>query len=217
MKKIILSLMAISSLGFSGGSIVPAVPIVADEIDETGLYIGAAISAMSSRDSSMSMDILNIEYGQDRLGNVNLLAGYMINNYLAIEGRYGFGITDEDLVEMNSRWSILLKPIYKFEDDKDRADGKNYFAVYALLGYGGMELQGVNGYLADVDATGFQWGFGASYTFRESSYRENYSYKDSWTVYADYTNVGNDMDGLYYNGALQIDADAFAVGIIYKF
>jgi len=112
MKKIILSLVAISSLGFSGGSIVPAVLTVVDEIDDTGLYVWAAISAMSSRDSSVSMNIFNVTAGQDRLGNVDFLAGYMITNYLAVEGRYGFGITDEDRVEMHSQWSIFLKPIY---------------------------------------------------------------------------------------------------------
>ncbi len=215
MKKIILSLAAISTLGFAGGDILPVV--VADEIDDTGFYLGAGISAMSSREASVSMDIFNVTDGQDRLGNLDLLAGYIINDYIAIEGRYAFPITDEDKVEMNSQWSLFLKPMYKFEDDEDRANGENYFAVYALLGYGGVELKGVNGVVANVDETGFQWGLGVSYTFRETSHEENYSYKDSWTVYADYTNLGNDMDGLYYTGEGQVDADAFTVGLIYKF
>jgi len=215
MKKIILSLAAISTLGFAGGDIFPVV--VADEIDDTGFYLGAGISAMSSREASVSMDIFNVTDGQDRLGNLDLLAGYIINDYIAIEGRYAFPITDEDKVEMNSQWSLFLKPMYKFDDDEDRANGENYFAVYALLGYGGVELKGVNGVVANVDETGFQWGLGVSYTFRETSHEENYSYKDSWTVYADYTNLGNDMDGLYYTGEGQVDADAFTVGLIYKF
>ena len=215
MKKIILSLAAISTLGFAGGDILPVV--VADEIDDTGFYLGAGISAMSSREASVSMDIFNVTDGQDRLGNLDLLAGYIINDYIAIEGRYAFPLTDEDKVEMNSQWSLFLKPMYKFEDDEDRANGENYFAVYALLGYGGVELKGVNGVVANVDETGFQWGLGVSYTFRETSHEENYSYKDSWTVYADYTNLGNDMDGLYYTGEGQVDADAFTVGLIYKF
>ncbi len=214
MKKVILSLVAASSLGFADGDI-PVV--VVDEIDETGFYLGAAVSAMSSRESSVSMDIFNEKKGQDRLGNIALQAGYIVNDYLAVEGRYGFGITDEDKVEMNSQWSIFLKPMYKFEDDEDRSNGENYFAVYGLLGYGGVELQGVNGVIANVDESGFQWGLGVSYTFREASYHENYKYKDSWTVFADYTNLGNDMNGLYYTGSDKVDADAFTVGLIYKF
>ncbi len=216
MKKIILSLAAVSSLGFAGGDMVPLV-VVADEIDDTGFYLGAGVSAMSSRESSVSMDIFNEKSGQDRLGNIDLLAGYIVNDYLAVEGRYGFGITDEDQVEMNSQWSLFLKPMYKFENDEDRANGENYFAVYALLGYGGVELKGINGVVADIDETGFQWGLGVSYTFRETSHNENYKYKDSWTVFADYTSLGNDMDGLYYTGLGQVDADAFTVGLIYKF
>lgn len=216
MKKIILSLAAMSSLGFAGGDIVPVVA-VADEIDETGFYLGAGISAMSSRNSAVSMDIFNVKPSQDRLGNIDLLAGYNINNYLAVEGRYGFGITDEDKVVMDRQWSIFIKPMYKFEDDEDRENGENYFAVYALLGYGGVSLSGVNGVIADVDDSGFQWGLGLSYTFRETARHDNYIYADSWTVYVDYTQLGNDLDGLYYDGARQVDADAFTVGLIYKF
>lgn len=216
MKKIILSLAAASTLGFAGGDIIP-VMVVSDEIDETGFYLGAGVAAMSSREASVSMDIFNEKEGQDRLGNVALQAGYLVNNYLAVEGRYGFGITDEDKVEMNSQWSLFLKPMYKFEDDEDRSNGENYFAVYALLGYGGIDFQGINGVVANVDESGFQWGLGLSYTFRETARHENYKFKDSWTVYVDYTNVGNDMDGLYYTGEGQVDADAFTVGMIYKF
>lgn len=216
MKKIILSLAVISSLGFASGDAMLVVP-TAEEIDDTGFYLGAGVSAMSSRKSSVSMDIFNEKAGQDRLGNVELLAGYIVNDYLAIEGRYGFGITDEDRVEMTSQWSIFLKPTYKFEDDEDRANGENYFSVYALLGYGGVKLEGVNGVVALVDKSGFQWGLGVSYTFRETSSDGNYTYKDSWTVYADYASLGSNMEGLYYTGETEVSADAFTVGLIYKF
>ncbi|RLA70357.1 MAG: hypothetical protein DRG30_09305 [Epsilonproteobacteria bacterium] len=216
MKEVILSLVAISSLAFASGDAVLVVP-AAQEIDDTGFYLGAGVSAMSSRKSSVSMDIFNQKDGQDRLGNLEFLAGYMVNDYLAIEGRYGFGITDEDRVEMSSQWSIFLKPIYKFEDDEDRANGENYFSVYALFGYGGVKFDGVNGVVALVDQSGFQWGLGVSYTFRETSSDGNYTYKDSWTVYADYACLGTDMEGLYYTGETEVNADAFTVGIIYKF
>lgn len=216
MKKMILSLAAISSLGFAGGDIIAPVAVI-DEIDDTGLYLGAGITAMSTRESSVSMDIFNEKTGQDRLGNFDFLGGYIINDYLAVEGRYGFGLSDEDKVEMKSQWGLYVKPMYKFEDDEDRAFGGNYFAVYALLGYGGIELQGINEVVANVDATGFKWGLGLSYTFREPSREADYKYKDSWTIYADYTDMGKDMDGLYYTGLGQVDADAFTVGLIYKF
>jgi len=93
----------------------------------------------------------------------------------------------------------------------------DYIAVYALLGYGGVTLQGVNGLTADVDDNGFQWGIGISYTFREFSDDREYKYRDVWTIFADYTSLGRDMSGLYYNGAQKVDADAFTIGLSYKF
>lgn len=216
MKKIIVALVAISSLGYTASSEKENLSVYeADRIDNTGFYLGAGISAMSTRESSVSMDIFNVKEGQDRLGNVALIAGYTVNDYLAVEGRYGFNITDEDKVEMAYQWSILLKPMYKFDDEKDKVNGRNYYSVYGLLGIGGIQLDGTNGVIADVGETGFQWGIGVSYTFRETS--RAYRYKDSWSVYADYMQVGRNMDGLYYTGEGEVDADAFTVGMIYHF
>lgn len=217
MKKVIAVLAAVSSLGFASGDREPIPLVIGDAMDNTGLYMGAGISAMSTRLSSVSRDIFNEKEGQDRLGNVAVLAGYMINNYLSVEGRLATNITDEDKVTMDSQWSLFLKPMYKFEDDEDQANGRNYFAIYGLLGYGGIDLTGTNQVKADISDTGFQWGVGLSYTFRETASDGNYQYKDSWTIYADYTMLGSDMDGLYYTGTDKVDADAFTVGLIYKF
>ena len=193
MKKILLSVAAISTLAFSGGDILPMV-VIDDELDFQGVYMGAAISSMSTRESRVSMDITEITDGQDRLGNIYVLAGYTINDYLAVEGRYAFNITDTDLVTLSSQWSLFLKPMYKFENEEDRSNGENYFAIYGLLGYGGTDIEAGNisptGIVTKVDDTGFQWGIGLSYTFREASYEENYKYKDSWTVFIDYVDVG---------------------------
>lgn len=216
MKKILVSMAVLGSMVFADGA--AAVNGSADDIiDQEGFYAGLAINAMSSRDSRVSMNIFDVKSGQDRLGNINLVGGYIINDYLAVEGRYGTTFSDEDRVELDSQWSLFIKPMYKFENDDDRMNGDDYIAVYALLGYGGVSIQGVNGLNADVDDNSFQWGIGVSYTFRESSHDEGYSYRDSWTIFADYTYLGRDMDGLYYNGAQTVDADAFTIGLTYKF
>jgi len=187
------------------------------EIDDKELYIGLGVSAMSTRLSSVDMDIFNDIYGQDRLGNVNLQAGYIFNDYIALEGRYGFTVSEDDQVEMRNEWSLFLKPMYKFEDSYDRSKGEDYFAVYALLGYGSIELSGVNGVDALVEDTNFKWGLGFSYTFRDYSEYDEYKFKDTWTVYLDYVNTGDDMYGLYYMGEDYIDADSFTAGLLYKF
>ncbi len=216
MKKILISMAVLGSMAFADGA--AAVNGSADDIiDQEGFYAGLAISAMSSRDSRVSMDIFDIEVGQDRLGNVSLVGGYIVNDYLALEGRYGTTFSDEDRVELDSQWSLFIKPMYKFEDDDERLDGDDYIAVYALLGYGNVTLKGVNGLNADIDDSGFQWGIGVSYTFREFSHEGDYKYRDTWTIFADYTSLGRDMSGLYYNGAGKVDADAFTIGLTYKF
>ncbi len=201
MKRVLLSMaatMTMSSFAIAGGDVAPIVaPIpVAEEVDNSSFYIGLALSAISTRDAAVSMDIFNAKYGQDRLGNITFLAGYNFNQYVAVEGRYTTTFTDEDMVEMDG-WSLFVKPQYPVTED---------FNIYALLGFGGVTMDPLNGSSVDVDDSGFQWGLGVGYDFTESV-----------SVFFDYINYANDMDGIYWDGALQVDADAFTLGVTYKF
>ena len=198
MRKLTLSIVAVATIGtfaVAGGDIVPA-PVPMEEVDNSSFYIGLAISAISSRDAAVSMDIFNVKEGQDRLGNITFQVGYNFNEYVAVEGRYTTTFTDEDKVEMDD-WSIFVKPQYPVTED---------FNIYALLGFGGVTIDPVNGSTVNVDDSSFQWGLGASYDFTENI-----------SVFFDYTNLANDMDGIYWDGALQVDADAFNLGVTYKF
>ncbi len=197
MKKIMLSMSAVMTMGsfaVAGGDIVP-VPVVA-EADNSSFYLGLAISAVSTRDASVSMDIFNVKDGQDRLGNLTFQAGYNFNEYVAVEGRYTTTVVDDDAVEMDG-WSLFVKPQYPVTED---------FNIYALIGFGGVTMDPADQKYIDVDDSGFQWGLGASYDFTENI-----------AVFFDYTNLASDMDGIYWNGALQVDADAFNLGITYRF
>ena len=204
MKKIILSVYAIVSMsgfGFAGGdfrdvepAVVPFVPMT--EGDERGLYVGVALSAISTRDAAYSVDWGGDKTFQDRLGNISFVAGYDFNTYIAAEGRYSISFTHEDRVEMDG-WSIFVKPQYPVTED---------FNVYTLLGYGGVVLESVDGSSVDVDDANFQWGIGTSYLVMENLY-----------LFADYTWLANDMDGIFFNGADQIDVDAFNIGVNYLF
>lgn len=203
MKKIVLlvcAVMAMSSLGFAGGDmkdVEPAVePVVVVEETKNGFYAGLGLSAVSTRDADLSMDFFNGKDGQDRLGNVSFFAGYNFNEYIAAEGRYATSISHRDFVEMDG-WSLFVKPQYPVSEN---------FSLYALLGFGGVTLDARNGANVDVDETGFQWGLGTSYVMMESI-----------TVFVDYTSLANDMDGIYHNGALQVDTDAITVGMNYLF
>lgn len=202
MNKIVLSVwavMAMSSLGFAGGDmkdVEPAIePVVVVEEEKSGLYAGFGLAAVSTRDAEVSVDWGGTDR-QDRLWNVSILAGYDFNEYIAVEGRYTTSFSHEDRVEM-SGWSLFAKPQYPVSEN---------FSVYALLGYGGVTLDGINGYIVDVDDTGFQWGLGASYQVMENA-----------SFFVDYTFPANDMDGLYFNGAVKVDVDAFTLGVNYHF
>ena len=202
MKKLTLSMMTAMALtatfAVAGGDIAPVpAPVAVEEPAESGsFYAGLALSAVSTRDAAVSMDLFNGKAGQDRLGNLTFLAGYDFNEYIALEGRYTTTIADDDAVEMDG-WSIFVKPQYPVTEA---------FSVYALLGFGGISMDPTTAKYVDVDDSGFQWGLGASYDFTENI-----------SVFADYTSLASDMDGIYWDGAFEVDADTFNVGVIYTF
>lgn len=203
MKSIILSacvMTAMSSFAFAGGDIAPVMePVIPEEpVFEalSGFYAGLGLSAVSTRDSVVSLDFLDEKTGQDRLGNISLSAGYNFNEYIAIEGRYMTTISEEDRIEMDG-WSLFAKPQYPVGEK---------FSVYALFGFGGVTMDGVNGYNVDVDEIDFQWGVGLNYLAAKHI-----------SVFVDYTSLAKDMDGIYWNGAPKADADGITVGVNYLF
>lgn len=200
MNKIVFSVcavMAMSSLGFAGGDFAPVEPVVetpmVEESTPGAFYVGLGLSALSTRDGSLNF--FSEESGQDRTGNLTFLAGYEFNPYVAVEGRYSMYIAKENILN-NDTWGIYLKPQYPVTED---------FKVYALLGFGGMTVDGVNGYNIDVSDTGFQWGLGTSYSVTEDI-----------AIFADYVSIANDMDADAPASA-QISADAVTIGMTYNF
>ncbi len=197
MKRILYVCTAVTVFGscaVAGGDIAPVVeetPAVASG----GFYAGAALSAVSTRDASVSMSIFNAKSGQDRLGNFTLVAGYEFNPYISAEGRYTSSFAKEDFVKM-SGWSIFAKPQYPVTES---------LTVYALLGFGGIDLSPAGSTPVDVDETGFQWGLGASYEVM-----------DNTKIFFDYTSLANDADGIYRTNEKN-DADAFTLGFTYAF
>ena len=202
MKKIVLSVLAavaMSNFAVAGGdmkevepAVVPVVPMVEEE--KGGFYAGLGISAVSTRDGSLSF--FDEEPGQDRTGNILGLVGYEFNPYVAVEGRYSTYITEEDILNSDT-WSLFVKPQYPVSEN---------FNVYALLGYGGVDAEGVDGYVVDVDESGFQWGLGASYAMSET-----------YSVFIDYVSLGTDMESVFLGSPTDVDSDALTLGVIYNF
>jgi len=195
MKKLTLSLasiIALSTASFAEGDVMSMGGV------ENPFYAGIALAATSVRGSDADLSFFSANPGQDRLGNLTLNAGYDFNQYIALEARYTTDISSEDVVEM-SGWSLFVKPQYPVTEE---------FKIYALLGFGGVTVDGTNVPLpVSVDDSSFQWGLGVSYLIRDYNIE----------IYADYTSLASEMDGLYWNGDLQTSVDALTVGVVYRF
>ena len=204
MKNITLSvlvMMAIGNISYAGGDIAPVVepevtvPAINESVSESGFYVGLGVSAVSTRESGL--DFFSEKEGQDRTGDITLLAGYDFNQYIAVEGRYMVSVTEEDILERSS-WGIYVKPQYPIYED---------FKVYALLGYGGFDADGIDGSTVNVDETSFQWGIGASYEVM-----------DNISIFVDYLNIANDVETTtFITSPSDVDSDAITVGMTYKF
>lgn len=202
MKKSILSLVLIlllSGLAYAGGDVVPVEePVIVPVVDNSAFYIGFGVGQAAINDDQTAEEITSTM--------IMLQAGYQYNDYVALEGRASFafnsdyepGITgnasgdyDDDI----SSWGIYVKPMYPVTEA---------FDIYALLGYGGVQLGNLES--GDAYESGLQWGLGAQYTVTESI-----------VVFADYVKLYDDT-GFDYRAQLEdVDSDAWALGVSYKF
>jgi len=222
MKKLTLSLAAVAAMGtfaVAGGDIAPVEPAVETPVEtpvvapvtDAGFYVGGGYSLLSS-DSKIKLDN-NSDLGAD-YSALMLQAGYKVNQYVAVEGRYWIGLSDKafDLDNIGlsrfdhnaDAWGIYVKPMYPVTDALD---------VYALLGYASATAKGItlrDGSSFDMDADGFSWGLGVAYSFT-----------DNWSVFFDYVDFQDDtITNTARNGKEFTFDHAFAswnFGVTYKF
>lgn len=164
----------------------------------SGPYIGLAYGFISEdyiRNENSSVDTAR-SFDED-FSSIMLHAGYKFNSYVAVEGRYWFGIDDVNLAAYNDPidapdgWGIYVKPMYPIADAVD---------IYGLLGYASIDTS-----LNKLD--GFSWGVGASYAFT-----------DNVSACVDYVSLHNDdrdLPGGIVNK--EYDIDTVNVGITYNF
>ena len=219
MKNIVLSAVAVaamSSFALAGGDIAPVEPVVEPvvmEVSDAGFYLGLAYSYMMS-DVGHFDNNRNLGFNLDTDSHALMFqAGYKINSYVAIEGRYWEGLSDDafawDNNGVNSRfnadqsaWGIYVKPMYPVTDSLD---------VYALLGYGEATVNGVKDASGshDLDSDGFSWGVGAAYSFTENV-----------SIFLDYVAFDNDNFNFGTNNATfkyDHEMDTVNFGVSYKF
>jgi len=202
MKKVtrtLLSMMVISNLSFAGGdfteAVEPVVTVPVVEVNDAGFYLGLGIAAVITYEEAGSF--FDPELGQERTGDLALLAGYDFNKYIAIEARYMTTVVHDDILD-RTFWAVYVKPQYPVTED---------FNIYGLLGYGNYQLDGKNGSGIDIDENGFQWGLGASYEVVEDI-----------SIFIDYISIAKGVDvPLFINTNIDIDSDAVTIGMTYKF
>jgi opacity protein-like surface antigen len=221
MKNLTLSLstvIALSTFALAGGDIAPVEPVVeTPEVmvaSDSGLYLGLGYSFLMS-DLQLDNSITALRHSLDTdHHSVMFQAGYKINSYFAIEGRYWEGLSDDAFTFDNfglgartdgdsTAWGIYLKPMYPVT---------NSFDVYALLGYGEASISNVKdplGATHDIDSDGFSWGIGASYAFT-----------DNVSIFADY--VAFDSSKVQFSGlgttySYDHEMDAVNFGVTYSF
>ena len=203
MKKSVLSLVAIMALGglaYAGGDMTEVVEPVIEVpamVEESPFYIGLGFGEA----------YVNDDFTDEEISSATLMlqAGYQYNEYLALEGRYTFGLGGSDYDAGNltntigydgdlSTWGIYVKPMYPI----------GAFSLYALLGYGEVMLDDLAG--GDAVEGGFQWGLGASYAVTENI-----------SVFADYVSLYDDT-GFDYRAQLDdMTSDTWTLGVTYNF
>jgi len=231
MKNIVLSAVAVaamSTFALAGGDIAPieeptvVVPEVIEEVTDAGLYIGLGYGYLNTT-ADVTFHGANgidstLNLWDDSFGEVMIQGGYKFNSYVAVEGRYWFGVSDgswlntggtsgaigEEVGDLSfDAYGIYIKPMFPV------ADG---FNIYALLGYAGVDstLDGDNNWEDDVDVDGFSWGIGAEYAFSPNV-----------SVFVDYTvlyDSDSDEDTLNYgNVNFDMNFNVIDFGVTYKF
>ncbi len=200
---LICTVIAVSNT-FGGGDIakVEIEPVAIPSAQMSSFYIGLGTSDMRLMNNDTDEEFATV--------GVTLQAGYIYNEYLAIEARYIQNATNvkydngtttaaadtDDYPTDFINVGIYIKPTYSIDD----------ITLYALLGYGEVSLTNIPEGDVDRGEEGFQWGMGISYSICES-----------WSIFADYMSLysGEGFDHLAVNN--DNDAALISVGISYRF
>ena len=219
MKKLTLSLAAIlatSTFALAGGDIAPVEPVIETPYVEPavgGFYLGAAYG-WQNLTVDEPKDINGVPYlfndGLDEnFGSIMVDAGYKFNPYIAVEGRYWFGLSSSQGLGWTTdipsditidAWGIYAKPMYPVTDA---------FNIYALLGYGAGDVtydRAIGGTYTSESVDGFSWGLGADYAFT-----------DNVSVFVDYVSLVDDERTYIGTDSVNISVESVNFGVNYSF
>ena len=165
--------------------------------ENAGLYFGLGY-AKTSAELSLSSDIIDDNLYDASTDSLLLLAGYDINQYIGVEGRYYWNASamavqyyagDVPIVKDYKAESFALyaKPQYSFD----------MISIYGLLG---LTMNDYSALLESGNDTLFSWGAGVKLNMTQS-----------FGAFVDYTDLGK-TDALLSTGL-----SSWNVGLIYKF
>jgi len=155
LKLSLAAIMAVSTLGFAGGDIIPVYePVVAPEAiqyDSKPVYVGIGLTRGIYNHSCAT----GCTY-EDVTGGITLRTGYDFNQYVGVEARYigTFWGDDELGGQKLSHVGLYVKPMMPINDQIN---------IYGLVGYGLTKTTTNSKNLTEVDDNGFAAGVGMEY------------------------------------------------------
>lgn len=177
---------------------------------DRGLYLGLAYGRMNANEDISSKPVGLQVKGENDINTIMFQAGYLLNKYIAIEGRYWRTFGDIDYT-ITSSTHPQRNDSGSFKSNGEDAYGfyakpmipiTEAFDIYALLGYAAIKD-------IVVDDDGFSWGVGASYTV-----------DDNFSIFVDYTGLYDDEvsdEIVGYTLKNDISLNSWNFGINYKF
>ncbi len=200
MKKLIAATtLFASALTFAGNTYIPATEPVTPMTQQAAasqFYGGIALAAIATYGDSL--DWFSNKSGEDRTGGIVGILGYQFTPHVAVEGRVTLGIISPDFSE-STNVSLFLKPSYNITPE---------FAVYGLLGFGWVKIDGHNGYNDIITKVSPQIGLGTSYKLNEKV-----------DLFADYTWLLHNKKAKtpMPDGHPKVSHEAVTVGMNYHF
>lgn len=205
----IVAVMAMSTFAIAGGDIAPVEPVVVYEepvVEDKGFYLGLGYGFLSAdRTTRLPGEDRSYTQGTGDYDQIMLQAGYKFNSYVAVEGRYWLGLSDNAWATISNNaiqavgeidaWGLYVKPMYPVTPA---------FDIYALLGYATTDYSIKNGESGDLD--GFSWGVGVSYEF-----------SNNFAVYIDYTSLYDDDTTNSQGWRVDEEIDVTTIGFSYNF
>ena len=208
----LVAVLAMSTFAIAGGDIAPVEPVVVYEepvVEDKGFYVGLGYGFLSAdRTTRLPGEDRSYTQGTGDYDQIMLQAGYKYNSYVAFEGRYWLGLSDNAWATISNNaiqsvgeidaWGIYVKPMYPVTPA---------FDIYALLGYAETDYSITN----NVDVIsgtpdGFSWGLGVSYEF-----------SNNVAVYVDYISLYDDDTTNAQGWRVDEEIDVTTIGFSYRF